>query len=161
MEHPYRPFDEDTDYIAAGAQKSSQNAKNMTSSTITAVSQTDNNPQDLTLAFGDHSTATSTIGNKVRLRAIESESEYFLKLMNVTVLRWFALIQAIATGIIFLSQVKQEKKVSLLRKTTMQQDFFYSTGAFIRLCNKELLQAGGFHRYALHPLCVSYKYVSR
>lgn len=42
---------------------------------------------------------------RLRLRAIETESEFFLKLLNVSAIRWLALVEACASAIIVLSQV--------------------------------------------------------
>lgn len=78
---------------------------------------------------GNHSTPHSTMTNhipssslpspspqqpkRVRLRAVESEREYFLKQMNVDLFRKLALVQAIASLVIVISQVSL-----LLSKTT-------------------------------------------
>lgn len=43
---------------------------------------------------------------RVRLRAVESEREYFLKLMNVDLFRKFVVVQAVSSLVIIISQVK-------------------------------------------------------
>ena len=47
----------------------------------------------------------SSDGTKVRLRAVETEAEFFLKFLNVTTLRWLIWIQTISSALIILFQV--------------------------------------------------------
>ncbi len=43
---------------------------------------------------------------RIRLRAVESEREYFLKLMNVDLFRKLVMIQIVASLVIVISQVR-------------------------------------------------------
>lgn len=45
---------------------------------------------------------------RIRLRAVESEREYFLKLMNVDLFRKLVMIQIVASLVIVISQVSLE-----------------------------------------------------
>jgi len=60
---------------------------------------------------GSHSASTTlnnypvSDGTKVRLRAVETEAEFFLKFLNVTILRWLILIQTVSSGLIMFFQV--------------------------------------------------------
>jgi len=78
MENPYRQFEEDS------ADQTNQTTHHV------YFQQTNNIHQD---------------GKHVRLRAIETESEFFLKTMNVTALRWLAWIQTGAAVTVFVSQI--------------------------------------------------------
>ncbi len=44
-------------------------------------------------------------GGKVRLRAVETEAQFFLKFLNVTILRWLILVQIVSSVLIVLFQV--------------------------------------------------------